>query len=458
MTTLATSEEKLLAFRAGDRRFALPASQVREVATIPPITVVPHAPASLMGIGTVRGEATAILSAAALLGIDGDNARQLILLEGDQPTALAIDKVEAVIDETEDVSCPDFDALIAAAFPIRVAKARGGARTIDVTSSDAVERLDLLAFAIGNQLFALPVDDIVAVERMPSDIARLPHGDRSAVGTIAWRNTVLPLLSLAALLDLPGDAGTDARIVVTRIGSQALGLVVDHIHALLRPPVDRIDQVPAALLRTESEAVIQAIHRPADGGRLISILSAGQLLREAKARPTSMASISKVCETSATQSAVEAMLIVVCGAHRFAFPLDVVQEVVRVPDRITATPGTPAFIHGISAHRGIAIPIVDLPAHMTGRPSEGAKARLLIVTIAGAEAALLVGAVEGIVRVDTDSISATPLAEGRTRTVGRTVSLDDGMTATLVVSPDALFEQVEADLIAGLANRTAANP
>ncbi|HEX7871332.1 MAG TPA: chemotaxis protein CheW [Sphingobium sp.] len=453
MADAAPISPPLLAFHAGGRRFGISAGQVREVTRIPRLTVVPQAPASLLGIANVRNEAVAVVSVASLLGLTEGAPKRMILIGGDHPAALAVDRVEGVVADATGCERPAFTELLDAAFPAHISKAGRSWNSEQSQRTKEVERLALLPFAIGNQLFALPLDQVAAVLRVPTEIARFPHADAATLGTIDWRGAVVPLLSLATLLDLPGSAGKTARIAMVRTGNRHIGLLVDHVHALLNPAINTVDPVPAALLRGGGEAVIQAIHRP-EAGRLISILGADQLLRGNIATGFATAPIAPVRTEVGTDE--EALLLVQYAGHRFAFPLGVIHQVRRAPTQISKVPHAPPFLPGLTSHRDVAVPVIDLSAHLSAhlpdRPVSGAAARMVIVSLAGGEAGLLVDGVEGIVRVPRGRLETLPaLGTDRTAPFQRGVTLAEGDAFTLVPSPDALFSQVEADFIAGIA-------
>ena len=53
----APSSAAFLAVRVGERRYALPAAQVREIVRLPPVTRVPQGPQALLGIANLRNRA-----------------------------------------------------------------------------------------------------------------------------------------------------------------------------------------------------------------------------------------------------------------------------------------------------------------------------------------------------------------------------------------------------------------
>lgn len=458
---IAEESQSRLLFRAGRRRYALAASNVREIVRLPCLTPVPLAPRGLLGLGNIRGETLAVLSPLALeQGEMPDSCpRQLLVLDGPHRIALAIDAVERIdrkharSDEVADLSLLD---LIALALPARASARRmvHAARTRNV-ASPPVERLALLRMRVGDQSLALPVEDVAEVLPVPKDIARLPGADETVVGTIAWRDQSIGILSLAALLGFtPSRPHPTHRIVIVSLGSQLLGLLIDAVEGLLRVPHARIDPVPASLLNSESEARIRAICRPEEGGKLVSILAAHHLLSEARLRRLLVGGAPARPAASIARTERSSFLPVQIGSYRIGFPLAAIDQVAIPPARTTSVPGAPDWLIGIVPVDGEPIAIVDEVLRLTGSPAEGRRRRLLIVKAAGRRMGLLIDDVRRPVSAFQDSLEPAPLPEGLAAGIfGDVLQLNEGKEALLIVEPAALFSATEQALLADLALR-----
>lgn len=86
----------LVSFALGGVAHALEARFVREVLRRPPISVVPAAPATLIGVASLRGEILAVADVSALLGLAAPNAPgPVIVLEGPgPPLGLLVEEVQ----------------------------------------------------------------------------------------------------------------------------------------------------------------------------------------------------------------------------------------------------------------------------------------------------------------------------------------------------------------------------
>ena len=88
-------------------------------------------------------------------------------------------------------------------------------------------------------------------------------------------------------------------------------------------------------------------------------------------------------------------VVVRLGDGRFAAQLDAVAEVGRVPS-VTRIPGAPGWLAGVANWRGRLLPVLDLRL-LLGAPDTrlGNAARLLVLSLDGMSAGIIVDAVEG---------------------------------------------------------------
>lgn len=101
---------EVLHFRLGGEGFGLPVAFVREILGLLPILRVPEAPAAILGVANVRGEAVPILDLRAILGMEpgaaGPQAGLMVVrasVDG-EPRLLGIlaDSVEEVVSAEPD--------------------------------------------------------------------------------------------------------------------------------------------------------------------------------------------------------------------------------------------------------------------------------------------------------------------------------------------------------------------
>lgn len=446
----------MLTLRAGGELLAVPAPLVREVTRMPRLTRVPNAPRSLLGLANIRGAVVPVLSLADLVARPGGAERRVVVIEDDVSFGLAIDEIDRLTDRGDGgARLLDLQALIAASLSPDGNRRAAGRAVADeaetVTSEDA--GLPLVVFGLGTQEFALPLNAVEAVLRLPDGIAALPHGDAVVVGTTTDRDALLPLLSLRVLLAMPAAAPTArARVVVVRIGAHRVGLVVDVIRGVERVPETAIDAVPHVLTRGSAEARIQAICRLDDGRRLVSLLAAENLLRADITARLLQGSIGTEAGETAMDATNEQFLLFRIGESDFALPIAAVQEVTPLPDKLTRLPKAPAFVRGVMNLRGAVVPVIDQAERFGAAAVAGSKRRVVVVRLGDLHAGFVVDAASEVLRIATDAVRPAPdLGGAETRVFERVANLPDQDRIVLIVSPRELLNRAEQDVLRGMA-------
>lgn len=94
----------------GTERYALPVSDVIEVAELDELTTVPGAPQAVMGVQNLRGQVVPVVDLGAVLRPAGANERRAIVVVDDagDPAALAVDSLLDVqtVEATERADGP----------------------------------------------------------------------------------------------------------------------------------------------------------------------------------------------------------------------------------------------------------------------------------------------------------------------------------------------------------------
>jgi purine-binding chemotaxis protein CheW len=475
----------VLTFRAGSADLAIAASVVGEVARVPAMTRVPHAPPSLVGLANLRGAVMPVVRASRLLGQDDTgltSGSRAVVLDLEPPLALLVDAVSFLTDiEVETGAATrlyvrgeqpnrviDLQSLLQAGFA-RHATAPSGNRTAgraerapETAPTGAAAGRVLLGVRLGEQAYALPLACIEEVTAPPAALAALPRPDVADLGVAPYRGGVLPVVSLAVLLGMrQGRPVETGRMVVIRIGGARIGLVVDALEAILRAPESAIGPVPAALNRGGGEAGIEAIARIGAPPRIVAILSVEQLFRPEAlqailAEGHDRADSESMVEDLASEAA-ERFLIFRLGDEDYALPIATVQEVVHLPGLLTRLPNTPDFIEGVFAFRGAVIPIID-QSRRFGAGASGAEGRRVIITSIGAlQAGFIVDAVSEILPLDAGVIEPAPdLLSDEDAVFDRVARV--GERTILIVDPEALLNEAGSDLIQALGAPDPASP
>ena len=489
-------QQQYLTFLVGDRRYALAAEQVAEVIRIPPVARLPRSPRALMGLANLRGSVVPVVSLPTLLGqgqpAPGASARAIIL-KGTSLTALVVDAVESLrspepdqidtrqaeltaepgeclagvfaIPATEHVArILDLEKMLINEFGNRTAPTRAASRghVVAMSRNDAQvqpDRLVLISFDVAGQEYALPLEAVQEIIAVPAAMAVVPRAEAVLLGVVAHRDGLLPLLSLRALLGFTDSNGSVERekVVITRIGGVEVGLVADRIRAVISADRDLVEPSPSMLAaRAGGEARIASMYRGDGGRRLISILAADGLFREDIMRRLRGApDLAANGATTELQDRAETIQFLVfrLGTELFGLPIGAVDEVARVPDRISRLPNAPEFLEGIVNLRGDVVPVIDQRKRF-GLPAETVRRglRLVVVRSERHRAGLIVDDVLEVLRSSADAVEPAPeLIGGAANMVNRVINLSHRGQMILLLEVDELLTDAEQELLEGIA-------
>src|SRR5215210_5089258 len=165
-------------------------------------------------------------------------------------------------------------------FSVAMADKRQAARKkIDLASVAAKEGIaseNLLIFLLAGELFGLRLATVAEIIRLPH-LAHMPLVPPSLHGLANLRGSVLPVVSLRALLHLPDvEANEQTRVIVMR-GAVPVGFVVDRVDRLMTLAVDQFEQ-DATEAGTIDSALFDGVIKGAEGKSTIKLLNPSGLL------------------------------------------------------------------------------------------------------------------------------------------------------------------------------------
>jgi purine-binding chemotaxis protein CheW len=489
----SVQEQRFLTIRVGERHYALAADDVAEITLVPKLTRVPHSPPALLGVGNLRGTVLPVASLRIMLAISEDsvspNARAVVI-GGRSKMAVVVDSVDTLVtlasDEIEGTQAQlsaepgeliiggfhserdhtpikilDLQALLAQSFAQhqRIDRHKHLASHVGERSggrvTEAVAQDMLVTFDVAGQEFAL--DLAVVQEVLPSPPMRtsVPRADALVLGVTSLRGSLLPLLSLRALLGFPPATAFDERekVLVTNISGAQVGLVADRTRGVEAADQDLIDQVPTVLAaRMGGESRIRAIYRGDAGHRLISILAPEQIFREdvmQRLRSTAVSQPSSRAGDGEARDREADYLVFRLGDDEFALPIEAVVEVAQVPDQLTRVPKTPKFLEGVINLRGTVLPVIDQRQRFELGPAPAQMTRRLVVVKTDTHrAGLIVDSVSDVLRAPDRAIQPAPqLTEDIARLVRNIIQPHDSARIILLLDPLELLTRAERGLL-----------
>ncbi|WP_395672717.1 chemotaxis protein CheW [Inquilinus sp.] len=490
------SLRRFLTFRSGTDLYALPAEEVLEIIHVPPVAHVPQATKSLMGLANLRGDVLPVASLASLLGrgrADAAPTSRAIVLAGASPVALAVDAVEALVTvearqvETRQSKLAagpgerlhgafkvegrqaaiakvlDIQFMLAAAFVARSRPRRGpasgpGAPVASPAPEDAGSRQQLVTFDVAGQEFALALDAVEEIVPGAERVTAIPHSEALIRGVTPYRDTLLPLFSLRGLLGFAPatEAAGREKIIVSTIGGVLVGLVADRMRSIIAADRELVEPLPPVLAaRMGGESRVHSIYRADDGSRLVSILAPDRLFQEDVMQRLGGGDRPAAPAREAAGQELE-FVVFRLGEDEFGLPIDVVDEIARVPDRITRVPKAPKFLEGVINLRGDVLPLVDQRRRFDmPKLAAGAGRHVVVVRTERHRAGLIVDSVSGVLRVAADTIEPAPDLTGEaTRLVHSVVNLEAAGRLVLLLDPAELLSRSERSLLDAFASKT----
>lgn len=307
---------------------------------------------------------------------------------------------------------------------------------------------DLVIFRLGEETFGFRLSSVAEIIR-PPDLARVPLVPAALLGLANLRGVVLPIVSLRALLRMPEMAGImTTRVIVTR-GDTPIGFVVDGIDRLLALTADRLDKSDAGAGSLDP-ALLDGIIKGDEGKSPIKLLDPcrvldGQFVRlglsSASAANPAARTVGRA--VAAPAEILVSLLSFLIDDQEYALPLDVVREIVSLPDHVSELPRPETAVLGVVTLRNRLLPLVSLRT-LVGLASEDhdrQRGKVVVTSIGDSTVGIVVDATREILRLDRGVIDPAPslLTGGEGAEISSICRLDGGRRLVAVLSPDRLF-------------------
>jgi purine-binding chemotaxis protein CheW len=481
----------VVVFRLGEQRFGFRLQDVSEIVRPPALAQMPLSPNSLLGLANLRGVVLPVVGLRRLLGLTdcaADEAARVVVIDRGAPVGFWVDRIERLLvvpasqldhDEAgagatdpallhgvikgaeghDSIKIFDPEILLRDQFaklgraapraPSRVSLASGA----DKLTAAPQQLVALLSFDLGTQEYALPLERVQEVIVLPDHVSELPRPDSAVLGVVTWRDHLLPLVSLRALLGLAEsrDRTERAKVLVLSIGHGAIGLVADRSRDILRVDPGLIDPAPALLTRGAGDAEISSICRIEGGDRLVAILTPDRLFRSELVQRlfAEQSQSSEGAQSGGGSMSDQNFVVFRVGEQEYGLPIAAVDEVTRPPAHITKLPKAPEFLDGVVNLRGHVVPVVDLRERFQVSSGEPKPAqRILVLAVGAGKTGFMVDGVSEVLKVPVDAISAAPdVSSAQTQLIDRVANLDTQGRMILLIDPARLLDRVETDVL-----------
>ena len=241
----------------------------------------------------------------------------------------------------------------------------------DAPARAAGDEVDWGGFTLGGMSLALPMQALREVAPCAA-LSPLPVVTRGVVGGLELRGFTMPVLDLAALLDLPACSGPACCAVVVQHEGRLLALRAESVTGVFRA---RAGSVVRAAAIAGADVPFAGSLRRADTGALVTLLSMEALVAlpgvpwivdPEPARQIAAHEAAPPPDETATgaDSATNddlSLLLMRAGPHAFAIDAAYVHSTLSEP-QVAPSPITSPLTPGTVAAHGQRLPAVDLAA------------------------------------------------------------------------------------------------
>jgi purine-binding chemotaxis protein CheW len=307
----------------------------------------------------------------------------------------------------------------------------------------------LLIFRLAGESFGLMLSAVAEIIRLPN-LAYMPLVPPSLLGLANLRGTVLPVVSLRALLRMPDKGANQLTRVIVMRGDAPIGLVVDGVDRLLTLAGDRIEKDDSGA-GTIDPALLDGVVKGGEGEFPTKVLSPSRLLSGhfvrlgiAATSTASRASLATSPLAGPPARTLVSLLSFYLSHQEYALPLERVREIISLPDHIAELARPESAVLGVVTLRDRLLPLVSLRVLLgfsAGKPSKQ-RGKVVVISIGEGAIGLAVDATREILRLDPDTVDPAPALLTRGDGDAEIVSicrLDDGRRLVALLSPDRLF-------------------
>ncbi len=250
---------RLITFRVGSSRYALPAEVVSEViATGPIVHRLPGPAGDKIALAQVRDrwipvmELETIVPGAASVEREAGESLLLVVGEGKGRVALRVAEMGAVAEA--DDSASDSEELVDiggelvrrldAATLLPMDDFPRGEEGKAMPEKHEAEPIELITFQVGGEEFGIDVMRVSRVVTVP-EIREVPRAPDFVEGVVALGGAALPVIDLRKRFSVPITPGRGVgRLLVVQVGENRLGLIVDEVPGVLRLPSEAVSPAP----------------------------------------------------------------------------------------------------------------------------------------------------------------------------------------------------------------------
>ncbi len=341
-------------------------------------------------------------------------------------------------------------------LPAEAALAAAQAAADDADAGTSNDDL-YVTFQLGEEMFAVQMAPVQEIIRVPT-VSHLPLAPRALDGLANLRGRVLPIVNLRRIFGAPERPLDDAsRAVVIQLG-QPLGFVVDRVASVVRAAPEELESAEAIQSTVSADYLTGVIKRARGDGTqelLLTVDFERLIAREFHAADSARSSAdglsagpaSRACdsdESEAVQGEELRLVSFTVAGQEYAIHIEEVQEIVQLPERISAVPNAPGHVLGLISLRERLLPLVSL-RRLFCLPDLGHQEQHRIVVIAvpgGRQIGLVTDSVKEVLSVPralADEMPSVMSNKAEMSEFSSICRLDDGKRLVSILAIDRLL-------------------
>ena len=311
-----------------------------------------------------------------------------------------------------------------------------------------VDTRQYVTFYVQDGIFAVPLAEVQEIIRMPS-VVQVPLSPSSLEGLANLRGAVMSITSLRRIFRFPDLAHDDSTRVVVINQGVPVGLVVDRMAAVVTAEPDQIESTNS-IQSTINTDLLRGMIKGGDGKPMIMILDPMSLIdgefggigKRPAAGGVQQAAVTSHKEAETSD---ELQLVSFEVAHQeYALPIESVQEIVQVPERINRIPKVDSHVLGVVTLRNRLLPLVSLREMFAlERAPLDERNKIVVVPLPDqTSVGIVMDMVKEVLRVNRNLLDPVPSLLKRGKADGEITGicrLEGGKRLVSVLSADALF-------------------
>jgi purine-binding chemotaxis protein CheW len=316
-----------------------------------------------------------------------------------------------------------------------------------MTEMDSVTN-EFVTFSIAGEVFAINMSPVQEIIRVP-EIVKVPKSPPSLMGLANLRGKVLPIINLRKVFELPEKNIDEAsRAIVVDLG-QTLGFLVDNVSSVINAEETKIETCSEIKSIVKSD-FLKGVIKDIAKFKMVMILDIEKVIEKEFSEIIQCSSkeyevISKEQSSEEEILADERQLVsFTVASEEYAIPIENIQEIVQIPERITKVPNSEQSIIGIMNLRDKILPLASL-RKLFGFPEEKLteQSRIVVLSMGSLSVGIVVDSVREVLRVSESLIEPVPsiiLKDEKNFEISEICRLNEGKRLVSIISVSNLFK------------------